>query len=213
MLRGLILTEEDEKIEYEMIDKQIDFILLRAGYTSYGMDKKMYQDNKFSEYYDKLVTNEKEVFVYYESCATNILEARKEAKYFINIIKNKQVENPIFLFMNDNHNTIIYSKKNQKELQKSELIKIVNEFTSVLNETGYEVLILSELLDEEILKKIKIINDVNNCKIILLNNDTKDNKIEIVLEHSCFIDKVKKYIKCFNKKIKLIIGKLFKLSK
>lgn len=212
MLRGMILTEEDEKLNFNIINDSVDFILLRAGYTSYGIDKKMYKDSRFDEYYDRLTRKNKEIFVYYESCATNEAEAINEANYFINILKNKKITNSVFLFMNDNHNTIIYSKKNQKELSTNELIKIINEFTLTMNSKGYEVIAVSELLDRSITKKIKVINEANYT-IILLDDDIKDDNIEIVLEHNCFIDKIKNALKFMSKKIKNIISKLFKLSK
>ena len=65
MLRGMILTEEDEKLNFNIINDSVDFILLRAGYTCYGIDKKMYKDSRFDEYYDRLTRKNKEIFVYY----------------------------------------------------------------------------------------------------------------------------------------------------
>lgn len=212
MLRGMILTEEDEKLNFNIINNNIDFILLRAGYTSYGIDKKMYKDSRFDQYYDRLIKKNKEIFVYYESCATNIEEVINEANYFIDIIKNKNIKNSVFLFMNDNHNTIIYSKKSQKELTNKELIKMINEFSNIMNSKGYDVIALSELLDRNITKKIKVINEANYT-IILLDDDIKDENIEIILEHNCFIDKIKNALVFMNKKIKNLVSKLFKLSK
>lgn len=217
MLRGIMISEDDSNIDFSSIqDNNIKFIIIRAGYTSYGKNKMKYKDSKFEEYYNRVLGENYEVFVYYESCATSIKEAREEADYFLSIIEDKEILHPLFVFINDDHNTVIYSGVSQKELSKHELTSVVNEFCKTINEGDYDIFILSdETWIKEAINVSEVcgiclntqIDDSKRYRYINISEKTDDkDKIEIVLNKSCMIDKIGKMMKFLKNKI----GKIFK---
>lgn len=219
MLEGIMISEEDRSTNIKMLENEKDkFILIRAGYTSYGNNKKKYKDSKFNEYYRIIKDNNHKVYIYYESCATNEIEAIDEANYFLNIIKDKNIESPLFVLINDDHNTIIYSKISQKGLSKDKLNNVINEFCKVIINSGYYIFVLSEKIKFENKSNIlntnyKMINyrinENSEYRYINIIDDPNEN-IEIVLSNECFFKKIKKGIMNVIKNVKNKIGKIFK---
>lgn len=216
MLRGIILSEEDEDIKFEELEKlNIEFVILRVGYTSYSVNKERYEDSKFKDYYRKLKDKNYKIFTYYESCATNVFEASVESNYFLKILQDNNVEEPAIIFINDDHNTVIYSKSNQKNLPKEELSNIILEFCTMMNQNGYDLFILTEfdnVNSDYDVKFSAVVDDSNKYRLIYFEDNDVDN-IEIVLENECFFHKIKKGIAVIVKTISKITKKVLEIFK
>lgn len=207
MEKGIIVSSESGYVNYKkLIDDNIKFIMIRAGYTSYGKEKIKYKDSKFDINYKLAKKNNIKVGAFYESCAVEENEAIEEAIFFKKIISNKKLSCPIAMMVKDNHSTIIYSNKNQKNLSKDKLSNIINVFFTKMNEYGYKALLISykkwfdNILNDEILKYNNIIleedynlsHDLYRSNVIYMYNP-KEN-IKIILKEENLFSKVKRII-------------------
>lgn len=220
MEKGIIISSESEYIDYKNTkENNIKFIMIRAGYTSYGKDKVKYKDSKFDINYRLAKKNNIKIGAFYESCAVNEKEALEEAIFFNKLITNKKLSCPIAMMVKDDHSTIIYSNKNQKNLSKEKLSNIINTFFNKMNEYGYKVLLISyknwfdNILNYEIEKYNNIIlpDDYN-----LSHNLYSDNviymynfieSIKINLREESLFSKVKRIINIPIKFIKYRVNK------
>ena len=224
-MKGILISEETPDINYDEINKNnISMIFIRLGYTTYGKNKEKLIDKKFYVNYKNIVKHEIPVGIYYESCAVTEKEANEEAEYFIKLIKDKKLSCPVTVLICDEHSTIIYSRKNQLNLPKKELISIVLTFCKKVEEEDINIFITSykswfdgNLNDGKILKyDIAILpNEFNKFEnvhyqlykdnIIYLFDNKNHGNIEIKLEKKSLINKLKILL---NMPIKYIKNKL-----
>jgi GH25 family lysozyme M1 (1,4-beta-N-acetylmuramidase) len=196
--KGILVSENTPIIDYKKLKKRnINYIILRAGYTTYGLSKNKNVDKNFNYNYKKALKNNMKISTYYESCAVSKTEAESEANYFIKIIKNKKINGPIFILIRDDHSTIIYSNKSQKSIDKNELSNIITSFCKIVKANGYEVALISykEWFDN-------VIDIENYDNILLSNNFDKTNNIN----YNLYTDNVV-YIckKCSNDNKKIVL--------
>ena len=163
--KGLIITSENQKII--IVNNDIEFVLIRAGFTDYNFKKNKIKDKNFEENYNYLKENNIKVGVFYESRATTMLQAKQEVDFFLDIIKNKKFDYPIAIKIEDNHNTIIYSPYSQEIINKKLLRKILKTMYNKLENNGYLPMIMTyESWYKTKFKKMK-------CNF-LLDNDQND---------------------------------------
>ena len=126
-----VRVDDDLKIKSDNLFKDynnlenIDFVFVRAGYTDFNKSKTKKLDTKFYENYNLALDKKLNVGVYYESCATNLKEAEDEINYLLDIIKDKKINYPVIIQIEDDHNTIIYHPNSQKNTNKDHLLEIV----------------------------------------------------------------------------------------
>lgn len=220
-LNGLDISKETQKISYNYIkDNNIEFVMLRAGFTDYNKSKSKNIDEDF-EYNYKLAKKYKlKVGVYYTSRAVSLKEAEEEINYFLEIIKGKIFEYPVCIQIEDDHNTIIYYPINQKSLERKKLFEIVKTMTDKLKEKGYEPMIrtyydwyidvfgkndnFKYFLDNSNIKE-NLITSNNENNLLYLNKN--EEKVEVILVENCLFSKVKSYIKAGYKILKSKIRK------
>lgn len=211
-LKGILLSEENEIKDIKNLKEEIDFIIIRAGYTSYSVNKKNYEDTKFREYIDQIINYNIPIGIYYESCAVTEKEAQKEANYFLKILDSEYKNYPLYVHIKDNHNTIIYSNMSQEKLSKEELTDIVLTFSNIIKDNNYNIGILSsidwfnkKLNDYKInyYNHLIIDNEPSSKDYIYVYKTNKkfksDNNIQIILEERSLYDKVTGYIKMIYK--------------
>lgn len=225
-IKGLDISSQSENINYSKIKKDdIKFIMIRAGFTDYDKNKTKKVDSKFEENYKFAKKHNLNKGAYYCSRATTLKEAEDEVNYFLNIIEGKIFEYPIAIQIEDDHNTIIYYPYNQKSIEKNNLLNIVNLMNQKIKNKGYNSLIRTY---EEWYKSIFMNNtidiynfwidemqeDNNDYDIYSKENDIiysnidytkwepKTDKIQIIVEKNCLIDKIKGYIKAGYKILK-----------
>lgn len=213
-IKALLISEEISNIDFNEIKKNnIKMIFIRLGYTSYGKTKEKLKDCRFNINYNNIIKHKIPVGLYYESRAVTTKEAKEEAEYFLQLLKENNLSNPISVLISDTHSTIIYSNKNQMDLPKKELTNVVLAFCNKMNEYNKNIIITSYkswfdniLNDERILNyDISILSDdfnntesrlynLYNDNIIYLCDNVDNNKIEIKLESNCMVDKIKSII-------------------
>ena len=131
--RGIDVSSYQGKIDWTRVKSYIDFAIIRCGW---GNDSESQDD----VYYER---NAKECEklgipygIYLFSYATNLDEARSEVFHTLRLIKNKKIDYPIFLDVEE---------KRQMALPKEELTEIVKYYCEEMEKNGYYVGIYSSL--------------------------------------------------------------------
>ncbi len=220
MQKGIMVSSDNLFKDYNTIEN-IDFVFVRAGYTDFNKSKTKKLDTKFYENYNLALDKKLNIGVYYESCATNLKEAGDEIDYLLDIIKDKKINYPVIIQIEDDHNTIIYHPKSQKNTNKDHLLEIALYQIKKINEYGYNPVIKTyETWYKNIFKgkitnikffldnNIEYFDDIYYMKKNIVINNTRKNivKIEIIVRKNDLLHKIKKYIKAGYKIIKRKIG-------
>lgn len=228
VVKGIDVSSHSDKLDIKKLrDNNIEFVMIRAGFTDYNKNKSKNIDKNFYANYELFRKNKFKIGTYYTFLATNKEEAKEELDYFLNIIKDKVFEYPITIQIEDDHSTIIYYPENQKTINNEFLISIVDYIYEKLDNMGYTILIRTyEDWHNSIFNKNTKYNFwVDNVKnyeneylfyskeddIIYLDKDkTKDysrDDINITLNENCFLSVVGNYIKAGYKILKSKIRK------
>lgn len=135
--QGNINATNWEKAKYD----DVNFAILRCGYTGYGVAKKMNVDYYFENNYKMCKKVGIPVGAYYYSCATTVEEAIKEADFVLKIIKGKTFEYPIVIDTEDNHDISkpTNSSTSQASIGKARLTPVIKAFCDKIEEAGYYV--------------------------------------------------------------------------
>ena len=91
-MNGIDLSQHNNVTNWNEVAKNVDFVILRAGYG-----KEFSQiDKKFNKYYSECKKRKIPVGCYWYSYAKSKDEAEKEADVFLKTIKGKQFEFPVY---------------------------------------------------------------------------------------------------------------------
>ena len=219
--KGLIVSSDNLLSSYKDLS-DIEFVIIRLGFTDFNTKKTKHIDSKFYENYELSKKEKLKIGLYYESRAVTIDEAKDEIEYFLHLLKNNTFDYPVIIEYEDNHNTIIYHPSSQKNINKDMFLKIINYEVNELKKSGYDVIIKTY---ESWYKDI-FIKNIENVKYFLddnkeyfdgllykendtvINNlDCKNVKIELSVRENNLLLKIKKYIKAGYKIIKKKVGK------
>ena len=219
--KGLIVSSDNLLSSYKDLS-DIEFVIIRLGFTDFNTKETKHIDSKFYENYELSKKEKLKIGLYYESRAVTIDEAKDEIEYFLHLLKNKTFDYPVIIEYEDNHNTIIYHPSSQKNINKDMFLKIINYEVNELKKSGYDVIIKTY---ESWYKDI-FIKNIENVKYFLddnkeyfdgilykkndtvINNlDCKNVKIELSVRENNLLLKIKKYIKAGYKIIKKKVGK------
>ena len=129
LLKAVDISEYQANLNLADIKNQIDFAILRVGYTGY-VSGTMNRDRKFNEFYNQAMNNQIPVGVYYYSCATNVSKAIEEANFVINQLKGKSIKYPVYIDFED--------PTNQAGLDGSTKEAICNAFCLTIKNAGYK---------------------------------------------------------------------------
>lgn len=113
-------------------DHKIEFLILKIG----GGDNGLYKDRKFDDYYAQCKQLGIPVGCYFFGNANTMEEARKEANYWLSLMKGKQFDFPVFYDV---------ESKDMLGAGKIMLTNIVNEVCQTVENAGYWVGIYSSL--------------------------------------------------------------------
>lgn len=136
------LSEQDWR---NIKNNGIDFAIIRIGYTGYGTAKSKQKDDQFENNYVQCKKIGMPVGVYWYSCAVTEEEAIEEAKLTLKYLEGKQLEYPVYIDTEDNHNTKKYSKESQYSIGKNRLTKVINAYCKYIEERKYYVGIYASL--------------------------------------------------------------------
>lgn len=132
--QGLLTLEDFIKIKND----GINFIMLRCGYTSYGINKNKRIDRYFENNYRLAKEAGIPVGAYYYSCATTMEESIEEANFTLEIIKDKVFEYPIAVDTEDAHDISNPSNSNisQASIGRIALTPIIKNFCDILEQNN-----------------------------------------------------------------------------
>lgn len=164
-MKAIDISYYQTNVDYKKVKEAgIEMAIIRAGFTGYGMNKVKKKDKLFDIHYNGLKNVGIPVGVYWYSCAYSEDEVEEEVLKVLEIVKDKEIELPIFIDVEDNHDItkIGLSIQNQYNISRDKLTKIVAKFCEVIENNGYYVGIyassywLNKKLDMSILKKYDV---------------------------------------------------------
>lgn len=152
MFKGIDISkyQPDGSIDFKKLKSEgYEFVILRAGYG-----KMLYQkDTAFENHYKKATAAGLKVGAYHYTYAKTVEEAKQEAYCFLTWIKDKKLDYPVALDMED---------KSIQNLGKNKLTDIAYTFMEKVEKAGYYTMLytnpdwLKYRLDYERLKRFDI---------------------------------------------------------
>ena len=147
MLKGIDISYHNGEIDFSKVKSQVDFIIMRSGYGKKTTDSK---EVKYDIYYEEAKKNNIPIGTYWYSYANTPEEALVEAQTFLNKVKGKKFEYPVF-----------YDVEEKSILNQGKEIvsKIIKTFLEEVEKNGYLVGLyssasyLENLVDDEIKDK------------------------------------------------------------
>lgn len=142
-MKGIDISvyQDPDQINYDVLASQIDFAILRAGYTGYGDNpphsNNYNKDKHFDTHYTELIKRGVPVGVYWYGGATSKVEADKEIAGLLDAIAGKRLEFPVYYDVEEN--------RNQGTLSKSDLTELVRYWCATVESKGYYVGIYASL--------------------------------------------------------------------
>ena len=121
-VRGIDLSKWDDTVHWDILKSEVKFVILRAGIGQGGSDE------VYEKYYKKCKEYKLPVGAYWYSKATTVKAARQEANYFLEKLKGKQFEYPVYF---DVEYQDIF------KTGKENVSKMVKEFCSILEKNKY----------------------------------------------------------------------------
>jgi GH25 family lysozyme M1 (1,4-beta-N-acetylmuramidase) len=149
-LYGIDISYHNGEIDFSKIKSKVDFVIMRAGYGNKTIDSK---EVKFDIYYEEAKKNNIPVGTYWYCYAYTPEEALVEAKTFLNKVKGKKFEFPVYYDVeeskildtgSDNVNALINTFCG--ELEKN------NYYCGLYSSSNY----LKNLISEEVKQKYAI---------------------------------------------------------
>lgn len=126
-MRGIDVSVHNGTIDFKKIKAAgYDFVIIRAGYGRYDNQK----DTKFEMNYKNAKAAGLHVGAYFYSYAKTSAEAQQEAKVFLNWIKGKTFDMPIYFDIED---------PSQAELSRKKLTDICIAWCNAVEQAGYYV--------------------------------------------------------------------------
>jgi len=123
-LKGVDLSKHNGNVDFAALSKNVDYAIIRAGYGKLASQK----DTKFEEYYAGCKKYGIPVGAYWYSYATSVSEVKQEAQVFLNVIKGKQFEYPVYFDLEE---------RKAFNTGKANCSAMVRAFCGKLEEAGY----------------------------------------------------------------------------
>ena len=98
--KGLIVSSDNLLSSYKDLS-DIEFVIIRLGFTDFNTKKTKHIDSKFYENYELSKKEKLKIGLYYESRAVTIDEAKDEIEYFLHLLKNKTFDYPVIIEYED----------------------------------------------------------------------------------------------------------------
>lgn len=130
MITGIDIStwQDPNKIDYDKLAKEIDFAILRAGFTTAADGKTLTTDNRFETHYKELSKRNVPLGVYWYSCATTEEQGRREALYTLDLIKDKDLKYPVYIDTED--------QNYQSKVSRPKLTDAILAFCEVIQNAG-----------------------------------------------------------------------------
>ena len=129
VLRGIDVSKWQGKIDWKKVSMSgIDFAMIRSSFGNMHTDEKLAENVAGCEKYGIPYG------FYHYSYADSVNEARKEARYFLSVIKKYNPEYPIVLDIENDH---------FKKMSRKQVTNIIVAFSEEIENAGYYVSIYS----------------------------------------------------------------------
>lgn len=130
--KGLDISSYQKGINFDVIKSNVDFLILRAGFTGWGGDgTNKNKDNCFEDFYSKSKARGIPVGAYWYSCANTYEKGKAEAEYlYNNCLKGKQFEYPIYMDVEEDRH---------QQVGKVKMVEAIKGFCEYLEGKGYYV--------------------------------------------------------------------------
>lgn len=163
-LKGIDVSEFQGDINWNEVEKDVDFVVLRIGLTLKS-NGNIVMDEYFYKNIEECKKRNIPVGVYFYSRASNKEEAIKETEFMLDAIKGYDLDLPMYIDVEDERylSSWIYNPKEFKETYDECLEKIKDE--------GYcpELYVHEDVLDNQ---------DNSNCTFWSLSHETYENRIK-----------------------------------
>lgn len=119
---GIDISTWQDDLNYDLATKQgVKFAIIRAGFSKT-------KDNRFEKHYENAKKQNWDLGAYWYSYAKTKEEAKEEANKFLEVIKNKSFNYPLYLDIEDD---------SLSSLGKNTLNDIIKAFGDVIEKNGY----------------------------------------------------------------------------
>ena len=144
---GIDLSGWDDVVYWDILKTEVKFVILRAGIGQGG------RDDVYESYYKKCKEIGMPVGAYWYAKATTIKAAQQEAYYFIDKLKGKQFEYPVYYDVEED--SIFATGKNN-------VSNMLKAFCTILENNGYYCGIYSSrnFLDEYFTDEVLNLYDI-----------------------------------------------------
>lgn len=126
LTKGIDVSKHNGVIDWSKAKNDINFAIIRAGYGRLASQK----DIKFEKNYQGCVDNNIPKGAYWYSYATTVADIKTEAKVFLETIKGKNFEYPVYLDIEE---------QSQANLSSITLNAMIKAFCAILEDNGYFV--------------------------------------------------------------------------
>lgn len=130
--KGLDISSYQKGINFDEIKSNVDFLILRAGFTGWGGDgTNKNKDSCFEDFYNQSKARGIPVGAYWYSCANTYDKGRAEAEYlYNNCLRGKQFEYPIYIDVEEDRH---------QQVGKARIADAIKGFCEYLESKGYYV--------------------------------------------------------------------------
>ena len=133
-MRIIDISKYNGAINWTKAAKEIDGAIIRAGYRGYGSGT-LVTDTRYLKNI-KEAAGKTKIGVYFVTQAINEAEARKEAKYTLNLIKGYHLELPVFIDTEDGNGG--RGRADHNKLTKAKRTSVIKAFCEEIEKAGYE---------------------------------------------------------------------------
>lgn len=125
MNKGIDISEHNGTIDFEKVKNSgVDFVIIRIGWI--GNKNNHTLDKKFEEYYKQAKLAGLKIGIYVYNYCKSIEVVKSGAKWVLDNLKNREIDMPIFLDMEDS-----------SILDGNNLNLLCKEFCNIINQTQY----------------------------------------------------------------------------
>ena len=155
-MRVIDVSKYNGGIAWHKVVKNCDGAIIRAGYRGYGSGK-LVTDAKFKANIEAATAAGVPIGVYFVTQAVNVEEAKKEARYTMDLVKGYNLSFPIFIDSEDGNNGA--GRADRGKLSRFNRTAILKAFCEEIVKEGYTAGIyageywLKTYLDVNLLKK------------------------------------------------------------
>lgn len=135
ILNGIDVSHHQGTIDWKKVkNSNVDFAMIRAGFRGYGSSGSLNKDTQFDYNARNAINNGIDIGIYFFSQATNVVEAREEANFTLELIKNYKITYPVVIDVE--YATEAHTGR-ADNISPTVRTQIVMEFCKIIQQAGY----------------------------------------------------------------------------